>query len=296
MHKYLPIYSVFVLASAAGFVWFLADDISIPGQGAQVYSSQTAGFGASTYGSGLFGIGSESPEDSPEDPEVSERENNTQTSATRIGVRAGAESELQSSENVEDYLPTRNISFIQPQYNEIEEVMKLERFLNTYQDESLAVDGVYDSMDNEAMRQFQQKYSSEILEVWDLDEPTGFVGVTSRFKMRFLLNDRTAECPVFTEYNGGLIGINESEEIVRTQELLRDIDLYRGPIHGVWDHETHVAMVRFQESFREVMLDPWGEEKGTGFKYKTTNKFLNYLAGCETDSVFLEGVGEYRGI
>ena len=34
----------------------------------------------------------------------------------------------------------------------------------------------------------------------------------------------------------------------------------------------------------------------TMFLHKTTNKFLNYFAGCDTGSVFLEGVGEYEGI
>jgi len=106
----------------------------------------------------------------------------------------------------------------------------------------------------------------------------------------------TAQCPAFTEYNGGLSGIMQSAEIGKTQQILADLDMYSGPISNIWDISTNRALVTFQETFREVMLDPWNITEGTGYKYKTTNKFLNYFAGCDTGAVDLEGIGVYEGL
>ena len=72
--------------------------------------------------------------------------------------------------------------------------------------------------------------------------------------------------------------------------------MYSGNINNVWDGATNNALIKFQQTFHEVMLDPWHLTIGTGYKYKTTNKFLNYFAGCDTGAVYLEGVGSYQGI
>jgi hypothetical protein len=194
------------------------------------------------------------------------------------------------------YSFNKNISFVQSQSNESEDVRFLEQFLNEFEGENLILDGVYSSEDTEAVKRFQRKYKREVLDIWNLTEATGFVGVTTRLKMNFLLKGVTAQCPVFTQYNGGVSGVMVSPEIGKTQELLRDLDMYNGAINNTWDSATNEALIRFQETFREVMLDPWNITIGTGYKYKTTNKFLNYMAGCDTGSVFLEGVGEYQGL
>jgi len=190
----------------------------------------------------------------------------------------------------------RNVSFIQPEFNYAEDVNNLKIFLNEFEGANLTVNGVYDSAANEAMKRFQQKYRREILDVWNLTEATGFVGITTRLKMNFLLQGQTAQCPAFTEFNGGLSGIMNSPEIGRTQDILRELGMYAGPTNNTWDAATNRAMIRFQETFREVMLDPWGITEGTGYKYKTTNIFLNYFAGCKSGPVMLEGVGEFQGI
>lgn len=190
----------------------------------------------------------------------------------------------------------RNISFNRPEMNVKDDVENLQIFLNEFENEDLSVDGTYDSDDNEAIKRFQRKYKREILDVWNLTEATGFVGITTRLKMNFLLKGQTAQCPVFTEFNGGRNGIMESSEIGETQKILADLDMYDGPINNVWTRDTNTALITFQETFREVMLDPWGISEGTGYKYKTTNKFLNYMAGCDTGAVNLEGVGVYEGL
>jgi Putative peptidoglycan binding domain len=187
----------------------------------------------------------------------------------------------------------RNISATQAPKDDVE---YLQHFLNQYNKEKLPVDGSYDEADKEAVKRFQKKYAREILEVWNLTEATGFVGITTRLKMNYLLKGSSASCPVFIEFNGGKSGIRSSSEIGKTQNILKELDMYSGPINNTWDTPTNNALIKFQETFREVMLDPWKIDKGTGYKYKTTNKFLNYFAGCDTGAVFLEGVGNYEGI
>lgn len=189
-----------------------------------------------------------------------------------------------------------NISYLQPQLNVPSDVRNLETFLNEFEGESLTVDGIYGTQDNEAMKRFQRKYAREILDVWNLTDATGYVGITTRLKLNFLLKGQTSQCPVFTEYNGGLDGVYTSEEIRKTKQILADLAMYSGPIDSIWTPQTHEALIVFQETFREVMLDPWNITEGTGYKYKTTNKFLNYFVGCDTGSVFLEGIGEYEGL
>lgn len=191
---------------------------------------------------------------------------------------------------------TSNISLVQQSINQVEQVRNLQTFLNQHENENLTVDGVYGIDDNEAVKRFQRKYRREILDVWNLTEATGYVGITTRLKLNYLVKGQTAICPAFVQFNGGLTGVTFSTEIGKTQEILRELDMYSGPINNLWDATTNLALIRFQETFREVMLDPWNISQGTGYKYKTTNKFLNYFAGCDTGSVYLEGVGEYQGI
>lgn len=226
------------------------------------------------------------------DDEVSE------SLATRVRQRQGLPIDQATGGQIptSDLLPQTNISFIQPQFNQFADVQRLERFLNEFAGEDLIVDGVYGAADNAAVMRFQEKYARAVLDIWDLDTATGYVGITTRFKIRNIVSGATAECPVFTEFNGGINGVKVSPEVGRTQEYLQELELYDGPITNTWDGATNQALIDFQETFREVMLDPWNIEQGTGYKYKTTNKFLNYLAGCDTGSVYLEGVGIYEGI
>lgn len=191
-------------------------------------------------------------------------------------------------------LVTNNISFNQPSINTPTAVNNVLRFLNTFEGENLPLDGVYDATDNAAVQRFQLKYKKEILDIWNLTEATGYVGITTRLKMNFLIKGATAECPAFVEYNGGLKGIMFSPEIGKTQTILKDLGMYRGGINNTWDASTNQALITFQETFREVMLDPWNITEGTGYKYKTTNLFLNYFAGCDTGAVELEGVGRFE--
>lgn len=173
--------------------------------------------------------------------------------------------------------------------NDPAEVRKLEQFLNDYEDEALTVDGLYGEADIAAVKRFQAKYSSFILEVWGLSEPTGYVYKTTRLKINSFYCQQTVSCPAFTEYNSYTDAENtNSAEVKRTKQLLTNLGFYTGTIDTLYDYNAHLAMIAFQEEFSDTMLKPWNLSRGTGYKYKTTNKFLNELVGCTVGDISLE--------
>ncbi len=176
--------------------------------------------------------------------------------------------------------------------NDAEEVAKLERFLNEKQGESLPIDGVYSMEDMEAVKRFQQKYASEVLGVWGLSEPTGYVYRTTLMKINSFYCNQNLTCPAFTEYNS-LTENSVSAEVAKTKTLLTELGFYEGPINVTFDTSLDASLRNFQQTFGETMLKPWGITSGTGYKYKTTNKFLNLLVGCKTEAVELDGRGTF---
>lgn len=176
--------------------------------------------------------------------------------------------------------------------NNVDDVQKLETFLNEKQGESLAVDGVYGEEDVAAVKRFQQKYASEVLGVWGLSKPTGYVYRTTLMKINSFYCNTTITCPAFTEYNS-LTENSASAEITKTKTLLSELGFYSGAINNTFDIELNRSLKSFQETFSETMLTPWGLVYGTGYKYKTTNKFLNMVVGCQTPAVELDGRGTF---
>ncbi len=169
------------------------------------------------------------------------------------------------------------------------EVNKLINFLNTTQNENLNLDGTYDNDDLEAVKRFQTKYKTSVLEIWGLSQATGYVGRTTRLKINALNCAATTNltCPAFTQYNSRNTP-NHGTEVGRLQTLLTDLDFYTGPINNQYDNNTISSVIDFQETFSQTMLKPWNLTSGTGYKYKTTNKFLNELYGCTTQDLVLE--------
>ncbi len=172
------------------------------------------------------------------------------------------------------------------------EVRKLQTFLNEKQGESLAVDGGYGLDDMEAVKRFQQKHKSEVLGVWGLSEPTGYVYRTTLMKINSFYCSASVTCPAFTEHNS-LTENTVSAEVGKTKMLLSELGFYSGTVTNTFDASLDASLKNFQETFNETMLKPWGLVNGTGYKYKTTNKFLNMLVGCETPAVELDGKGTF---
>ncbi len=176
--------------------------------------------------------------------------------------------------------------------NTVDDVRKLETFLNEKQGESLAVDGLYSAEDVAAVKRFQEKYASEVLGVWGLSEPTGYVYRTTLMKINSFYCSASITCPAFTEYNS-LTENSASAEVAKTKTLLSELGFYTGSVNNTFDAQLNTSLRSFQETFSETMLKPWGLVYGTGYKYKTTNKFLNMLVGCQTPAVELDGKGTF---
>jgi hypothetical protein len=185
---------------------------------------------------------------------------------------------------------TTDISFTSGN-NNAGDVTKLEQFLNIYQGEALVVNGIYEQVDVDAVNRFQIKYSSGVLSIWGLTAPTGFVGPTTRNKINSLICGLSVTCPVFKEYNS-LTMNNNTPEVVTTKQVLQNLGFTVGALTPVYDQTLFYAMKAFQEKFHQVMLDPWGISVGTGYKYKTTNKYLNLLGGCDVGPIELDGILE----
>lgn len=177
--------------------------------------------------------------------------------------------------------------------NNVEDVKKLQTFLNEKEGESLVIDGNYSKEDVEAVKRFQNKYKNEVLDVWGLSKATGYVYRTTLIKINSFYCNKTISCPYFNEYNS-LKENNSSNEIKSTKILLNELGFYTGEMSDLYNNDLKTSIKKFQETFSETILKPWGISNGTGNKYKTTNKFLNLIVGCKTSSVNLEGIGDFN--
>ncbi|MBD3330912.1 hypothetical protein GF354_05290 [Candidatus Peregrinibacteria bacterium] len=70
--------------------------------------------------------------------------------------------------------------------NDDSEVLKLQEFLNDYLGKSLILNGHYNLETFAAVKEFQGIFKEEILSPWGLEEPTGFVYITTKRKVNNL--------------------------------------------------------------------------------------------------------------
>ncbi len=78
-------------------------------------------------------------------------------------------------------------SYIRLGYNNNQaDVTRLQEFLNTYEDESLDVDGQYSSEDVQAVNRFQEKYRAQVLDPYGISAPTGYVFRSTRDQINTL--------------------------------------------------------------------------------------------------------------
>lgn len=73
--------------------------------------------------------------------------------------------------------------------NDVEQVKKLQEFLNKHEGATLPVTGFYGPMTVAAVQAFQERYASEVLAPWGISLPTGIVYRTTLYKINMI------ECP-----------------------------------------------------------------------------------------------------
>ncbi len=169
--------------------------------------------------------------------------------------------------------------------NTTEDMKKLELFLNT-QGETLAVDGFYGPLDREAVNRFQLKHASTVLTVWGLTEPTGGVYRTTYRQINEMMCPTFVPptCPAFTEINS-VVNNTNTAEVYHAKLILKSLGYDVGLVNSVFDAPLQNALIAFQQTFHEIMLDPLGLTTSYGNKGTLTNKVFNELVGCTASAL-----------
>lgn len=168
--------------------------------------------------------------------------------------------------------------------NNSNDVKKLEQFLNDYEGEKLIVNGIYETRDVEAVKRWQKKYRSYILDPMRLKEPTGTIYTLS---MRHIERQTTAACGVPVVVNTcPFFRVNVSygsrgEEVKKVQQFLNIVQGERLPLSGVFGPLTRQAVKRFQRSNRIYVATFIPINIATGNWYTTTRTKANETIGCD---------------
>jgi peptidoglycan hydrolase-like protein with peptidoglycan-binding domain len=168
--------------------------------------------------------------------------------------------------------------------NTKEDVKKLEVFLNTYENEKLPVNGVYEAQDVVAVKKWQTKYKSFILEPMLLKKPTGTIYTLSQRQIERQTTKACGQpitvtaCPFFKEYasygdrGAGVRKIQQFLNIVRGEKL---------PLSGVYGPLTKDAVKRFQQAYRKDIFSILKLSFISGNWNEATRVKANQAIGCD---------------
>jgi len=134
--------------------------------------------------------------------------------------------------------------------NSIVEVLKLQTFLNDFEGFDLEVTGFYDTTTFNAVKTFQEKYASDILEPWGMDLSTGYVYITTIKKINEIY------CNKFIDFDIEALTQDEQQEVIDFRNLLESLRAQGLPIPedlnvGLEDgaSDTSLAIEVSEESF-----------------------------------------------
>ena len=117
------------------------------------------------------------------------------------------------------------------------EVIKLQAFLNSFENESLAVDGFFDLSTDAAVRRFQVKYFGDILEPWGHTDSTGYVYILTKKKVNEIFCNRAF--PVTPSEAQEIIDFRAFLESLRARGI--DTTGFEGGIGGDMGTDTEIA-------------------------------------------------------
>jgi sugar lactone lactonase YvrE len=135
--------------------------------------------------------------------------------------------------------------------NNPEDVKLLERFLNTYENANLIVDGIYSQSDYLTVIAWQEKYASEILKPWGLTKGTGYVFITSLRKIQKVHDTGCAETESLKRdfcyiYDQKLKRGDNIPLVKFAQKALRAAGTFSGNVDGVFGPITESSVRSFQ--------------------------------------------------
>lgn len=165
-----------------------------------------------------------------------------------------------------------------------EDVKKLETFLNTYENEKLPVNGIYEKRDVDAVKRWQAKYRTFILDPMRLKQPTGTVYTLSQRQIERQTSKSCGEpvvvtaCPYFREY----VSYGDRGESVKKIQLF--LNIVRGetlPVSGVYGPLTKAATKRFQQAYKKDIFNILKLSFISGNWNEATREKANIAIGCD---------------
>jgi hypothetical protein len=122
--------------------------------------------------------------------------------------------------------------------NDSTEVMKLQSVLRDIEGFDVLVTGIYDNASYEAVRAFQLRYASEVLEPWGIAQPTGYVYYTTKKKINEVYCNNQREFPLTD---------GQQEEIIEYRIDDADAEI-RGLIGSTGGTEVAQALAAAEQS------------------------------------------------
>lgn len=167
-------------------------------------------------------------------------------------------------------------------------VVLIQDFLNTFQGERVNQTGVYDSQTVDAVRRFQERYRSDVLDPWGFAEPTGIVYKTTSAKMNALMCAELA-CPVFPqELSLGDRGV----EVQKVKLFLNTVfGANLDTSNDIFDQSMFDVVTDFQSTYSKTMFGFWGRPLSSQGKWDSaTFNQAERLLGCgsENDDVLMK--------
>lgn len=168
--------------------------------------------------------------------------------------------------------------------NIVDDVKKLEIFLNTYENEKLPVNGVYEVRDIAAVKRWQKKYKTYILDPMLLKQPTGTIYTLSQRQIERQTTKACGQpiivtaCPFFREYAS--YG-DRGQNVKKIQQFLNVVRGEKLPLSGVYGPLTRAATKRFQQAYRKDIFNPLKLSFISGNWNEATRVKANQAIGCD---------------
>jgi peptidoglycan hydrolase-like protein with peptidoglycan-binding domain len=199
---------------------------------------------------------------------------------TATGLPVVNPNQLSCQENLELGSPIRYGSVY---INNPNDVKIVEKFLNTFEGENLAVNGIYELVDYIAIVKWQEKYTDEILKPWGITKGTGYVFKTTLAHMKRRQLELCAGMPavpnaimcteelkIAKPVRYGFQYINNPVDVRIVERFLNTFEAANLPINGIYEKADYDAVIRWQEKYSDNVLKPWGITAGTGYVFTTS--------------------------
>lgn len=80
--------------------------------------------------------------------------------------------------------------------NDLEQVIRLQTFLNTFTEHNVSTTGIFDDETNLAVQSFQANHHDTVLDPWGIESPTGYVYYTTQKRINEIYCDNTVVFPL----------------------------------------------------------------------------------------------------